>query len=205
MRCMQNVQSLAAWKSFTRYIHDIFCTSLFKVARGQVAKQRSELQCLCATGLRRLSEALLLGHAMMLRSLRGCCCWCAIQYVEDMCLHKMADRLYSSLQRECDSHICSQLAKLASDHTMDPVLFLEKVAYLGHYLYCYIFPVLPKVWAVFDVFPVGRSHSLCCWEALSHFSIALSNHPQCGLLRLPVSSSRAQQSILLGIRRAFDC
>lgn len=51
-----------------------------------------------------------------------------VQYVEDMCLHKMADRLYGSLQRECDSHISAQLSKLASDQTMDPVLFLEKAS-----------------------------------------------------------------------------
>lgn len=44
-----------------------------------------------------------------------------------MCLHKMAGQLYSSLQQECDRHISGQLAKLAADQTMDPVLALEKV------------------------------------------------------------------------------
>lgn len=44
-----------------------------------------------------------------------------------MCLHKMAGQLYSNLQQECDVHISSQLAKLAADQTMDPVLALEKV------------------------------------------------------------------------------
>lgn len=52
---------------------------------------------------------------------------CSAQLVEDICLHKMADRLYSNLQAECDTHISAQLARLASDHTMDPVLFLGKV------------------------------------------------------------------------------
>lgn len=48
------------------------------------------------------------------------------QLVEDMCLHKMADRLYASLQKECDSHIGAQLSRLAAEQTMDPVLFLSK-------------------------------------------------------------------------------
>ena len=51
-----------------------------------------------------------------------------LQLVEDMCLHKMAGQLYSNLQQECDVHISVQLAKLAADHTMDPVLALEKVS-----------------------------------------------------------------------------
>ena len=42
-------------------------------------------------------------------------------------MHKMADRLYSNLQAECDCHISAQLARLAGEQTMDPVLFLEKV------------------------------------------------------------------------------
>ncbi len=50
-----------------------------------------------------------------------------MQLVEDMCLHKMAGQLYSNLQQECDAHISNQLAQLAADQTMDPVLALEKV------------------------------------------------------------------------------
>ena len=50
-----------------------------------------------------------------------------VQLVEDMCLHKMAGQLYSNLQQECDAHISTQLASLAADQTMDPVLALEKV------------------------------------------------------------------------------
>ena len=45
-----------------------------------------------------------------------------------MCLHKMAGQLYGKLQQECDAHISAQLAKLAADQTMDPVLALEKVS-----------------------------------------------------------------------------
>lgn len=45
-----------------------------------------------------------------------------------MCLHKMADRLYANLQKECDSHVSEQLTRLATDQTMDPILFLEKVS-----------------------------------------------------------------------------
>lgn len=51
-----------------------------------------------------------------------------MQLVEDMCLHKMADRLYANLQKECDCHVSKQLTRLATDQTMDPILFLEKVS-----------------------------------------------------------------------------
>ncbi|KAA6417758.1 MAG: ubiquitin- cullin 4 [Trebouxia sp. A1-2] len=47
--------------------------------------------------------------------------------VEDMCLHKMADRLYSNLQKVCDAHIASQLQQLASSQTSGSVLFLEQM------------------------------------------------------------------------------
>ena len=50
-----------------------------------------------------------------------------MQAVEDMCLHRMADRLYGSLQRECDAHIGRQLASLASAQTADPTIFLQQV------------------------------------------------------------------------------
>ena len=50
------------------------------------------------------------------------------QAVEDMCLHRMADRLYGSLQRECDAHIGRQLADLAAAQTADPTIFLQQVA-----------------------------------------------------------------------------
>ena len=50
-----------------------------------------------------------------------------MQAVEDMCLHRMADRLYSSLQRECDAHIGRQLAGLAAAGTADPTIFLQQV------------------------------------------------------------------------------
>ena len=51
-----------------------------------------------------------------------------LQLVEDMCLHRMAGQLYGKLQQECDAHISAQLARLAADQTMDPVLALEKVS-----------------------------------------------------------------------------
>ena len=53
---------------------------------------------------------------------------CLLQLVEDMCLHKMSGQLYGKLQQECDAHISGQLARLAADQTMDPVLALEKVS-----------------------------------------------------------------------------
>ena len=76
-----------------------------------------------------------------------------MQAVEDMCLHKMADRLYSNLQKVtvyltigcllsclipcvhdvllllkvCDTHIDAQLQQLASNPTSGSVLFLEQI------------------------------------------------------------------------------
>mmetsp|Transcript_6002 Transcript_6002/g.17169 ORF Transcript_6002/g.17169 Transcript_6002/m.17169 type:complete len:735 (-) Transcript_6002:2064-4268(-) len=47
--------------------------------------------------------------------------------VEDMCHHKMAESLYARLQKECDAHIASQIQRLASSSTADPVLFLDQV------------------------------------------------------------------------------
>ena len=45
-----------------------------------------------------------------------------------MCLHRMADRLYGSLQRECDAHIGRQLASLAAAGTADPTIFLQQAS-----------------------------------------------------------------------------
>ncbi len=45
-----------------------------------------------------------------------------------MCLHRMADRLYGSLQRECDAHIGRQLAGLAAAQTADPTIFLQQAS-----------------------------------------------------------------------------
>ena len=78
-----------------------------------------------------------------------------MQAVEDMCLHKMADRLYNNLQKVtgillcwhaqlwsgscnssitavvwlkvCDVHIASQLQQLADNQTSDCELFLEEM------------------------------------------------------------------------------
>ncbi|KAK9823559.1 hypothetical protein WJX72_003747 [[Myrmecia] bisecta] len=52
--------------------------------------------------------------------------------VEDMCLHKMADRLYANLQQECNTHISAELEKLASSQTIDPVLFLQHMGNCWH-------------------------------------------------------------------------
>eukprot|EP00873_Tetraselmis_striata_P009147 jgi/Tetstr1/429411/TSEL_019321.t1 len=48
--------------------------------------------------------------------------------VEDMCMHKMADRLYTRLQKVCDAHIDAQLCALTQQHTLDPVSFLEHMS-----------------------------------------------------------------------------
>mmetsp|Transcript_26420 Transcript_26420/g.74343 ORF Transcript_26420/g.74343 Transcript_26420/m.74343 type:complete len:737 (+) Transcript_26420:341-2551(+) len=48
--------------------------------------------------------------------------------VEDMCLHKMADRLYSRLEQVCNAHIDAQLSGLIQDTALEPVLFLEHMS-----------------------------------------------------------------------------
>ncbi|CAG8562028.1 588_t:CDS:10 [Paraglomus occultum] len=45
---------------------------------------------------------------------------------ENLCLHKMADRLYQRLQKECESHIIEELAKLRSNES-DKETFLVAV------------------------------------------------------------------------------
>mmetsp|Transcript_26924 Transcript_26924/g.58796 ORF Transcript_26924/g.58796 Transcript_26924/m.58796 type:complete len:739 (-) Transcript_26924:3390-5606(-) len=47
--------------------------------------------------------------------------------VQDMCMHKMSDKLYSRLQQACDTHVASQVLRLCDMLQLDPVLFLERV------------------------------------------------------------------------------
>jgi len=44
-----------------------------------------------------------------------------------MCMHKMADKLYSNLQQECDLHVGAQMAALHGAVALDPVTYLERV------------------------------------------------------------------------------
>lgn len=50
-----------------------------------------------------------------------------LQAVEDMCIHKMMDRLYKRLQQECDAHIGRQIASLQQQTQLEPVAFLDRV------------------------------------------------------------------------------
>ncbi|MEW5312866.1 MAG: hypothetical protein WDW38_004466 [Sanguina aurantia] len=54
--------------------------------------------------------------------------------VQDMCMHKMADKLYGRLQKECDSHLSQQISSLCSSLQLDPVLFLDRInaTWSGH-------------------------------------------------------------------------
>ncbi|KAL6758019.1 cullin [Haematococcus lacustris] len=47
--------------------------------------------------------------------------------VQDMCMHKMADKLYQRLQQECDLHVSSRLAELCGSLSLDAVSFLDRV------------------------------------------------------------------------------
>ncbi|KAK9797070.1 hypothetical protein WJX73_002435 [Symbiochloris irregularis] len=48
--------------------------------------------------------------------------------VEDMCIHKMADRLHANLQQACDAHIGGVIKRLATEGALDAGLFLAQVA-----------------------------------------------------------------------------
>ena len=50
------------------------------------------------------------------------------QAVQDLCMHKMADKLYARLQQECDAHIAAHVASLSDSLSLGPVPFLDKVA-----------------------------------------------------------------------------
>lgn len=54
-------------------------------------------------------------------------CHITVQAVQDMCMHKMADKLYLKLQAVLDEHISAQITVLQGQLSLDPVLFLEKV------------------------------------------------------------------------------
>lgn len=47
--------------------------------------------------------------------------------VQDMCMHKMADKLYTALQQECDTHVGKQVAHLQGMLQLEPVAFLDRV------------------------------------------------------------------------------
>ncbi|KAG2482358.1 hypothetical protein HYH03_018708 [Edaphochlamys debaryana] len=47
--------------------------------------------------------------------------------VQDMCLHKMADKLYSRLQQECDTHISAHVASLGDCLGLEAVAYLDRV------------------------------------------------------------------------------
>eukprot|EP00197_Chlamydomonas_leiostraca_P016154 CAMPEP_0202861492 /NCGR_PEP_ID=MMETSP1391-20130828/2868_1 /ASSEMBLY_ACC=CAM_ASM_000867 /TAXON_ID=1034604 /ORGANISM="Chlamydomonas leiostraca, Strain SAG 11-49" /LENGTH=749 /DNA_ID=CAMNT_0049540895 /DNA_START=162 /DNA_END=2411 /DNA_ORIENTATION=- len=47
--------------------------------------------------------------------------------VQDMCLHKMADKLFTKLQEECDAHVARTVARLAAHTSLEPVAFLDRL------------------------------------------------------------------------------
>ncbi|KAG2445601.1 hypothetical protein HXX76_000212 [Chlamydomonas incerta] len=47
--------------------------------------------------------------------------------VENMCMHKMADKLYSRLQKECDAHIAAHVSSLGDCLGLDAVPYLDRV------------------------------------------------------------------------------
>ncbi|PNW75189.1 hypothetical protein CHLRE_12g516500v5 [Chlamydomonas reinhardtii] len=47
--------------------------------------------------------------------------------VQDMCMHKMADKLYTRLQKECDAHIAAHVGSLGDCLGLDAVPYLDRV------------------------------------------------------------------------------
>ncbi|KAK9826788.1 hypothetical protein WJX81_000888 [Elliptochloris bilobata] len=133
--------------------------------------------------------------------------------VEDMCLHRMADRLYGSLQRECDAHIGRQLAGLAAAQTADPTIFLQQVqaCWADH---CRQMLTLRSIFLYLD-----RTHAISTAGVKSLFEMGLqlfrnhlAEHPEVeqrmvdGLLAL-VSAERGgetvDRSLLSNLLRCF--
>ncbi|GFR43674.1 hypothetical protein Agub_g4782, partial [Astrephomene gubernaculifera] len=48
--------------------------------------------------------------------------------VQDMCMHKMADKLYNRLQQECDTHIRAHVGSLSDCLSLDSLPFLDRVS-----------------------------------------------------------------------------
>ncbi len=53
--------------------------------------------------------------------------WLGLQAVEDLCVHKMAGKLYHRLQQECETHIAAKLRSLLVGQSPDAVVFLSHV------------------------------------------------------------------------------
>ncbi len=66
-------------------------------------------------------------HAVQAKTTVSCSLEELYRAVEDMCLHKMAAKLYGMLEHECDVHIGRELAQLSSKATLDPAAFLEHI------------------------------------------------------------------------------
>lgn len=47
--------------------------------------------------------------------------------VENMCVHKMAETLYTKLQGECEGRIAKEIERLQENVVLDPVTFLDRV------------------------------------------------------------------------------
>ena len=73
----------------------------------------------------------------------------SVQAVEDMCIHKMQERLYQRLSAAVDAHLAQQLQQLQSYLGLDPVSFLDKV-YVMWEDYCSQMLTIRSIFLVLD-------------------------------------------------------
>lgn len=126
-----------------------------------------------------------------------------MQAVEDMCLHKMADRLYNNLQKVfifpcstycntcalghrhamhmqvCDTHTSTQLQQLASSQTSSSVLFLEQMneCWQDH---CSQMLIIRSIFLYLDrTYVISDSAACSIFDmGLRLFRVHLATHPE---------------------------
>lgn len=78
--------------------------------------------------------------------------------VEDMCLHKLAPKLYDQLHQECDKHAATQLNLLASKSALDHSAFLEHVAHIWD-AYCSQMLLIRQIFLYLDrTYVISTAH-----------------------------------------------
>ncbi|GAX74771.1 hypothetical protein CEUSTIGMA_g2218.t1 [Chlamydomonas eustigma] len=87
--------------------------------------------------------------------------------VQDMCMHKMADKLYIKLQQECDAHIKVQVEALQTMLQLDAVAFLDRVDVMWRD-HCSQMLTIRQIFLYLD-----RTHVLATTTAKSLFDMGL--------------------------------
>ena len=102
-----------------------------------------------------------------------------MQAVEDMCLHKMAARLYGNLQQVCDTHVGRTLDALAADAAVDAVRFLSQAVAVWND-HCEQMLMLRSIFLYLDrTFVISTSGVHSLFEmGLQLFRAHMARHPE---------------------------